>query len=45
MGDIRISNMKNGGDATPDELKKVFNDYIDYKNKGQNRSKVRFVLE
>ncbi|MEA2034483.1 MAG: DUF6079 family protein [Euryarchaeota archaeon] len=34
-----------GGAATPDELKKIFNDFVNDKIKDQDSSKVRFVLE
>ena len=44
-GEVFNALRKSGGAATPDELKKVFNDFIDDKIKGQDKSKVRFVLE
>ena len=36
---------KSGGAASPDDLKTSFNNFIDDKAKGENKSKIRFILE
>ncbi len=45
QGDIQKAMQSGGGAATPDEIKKRFDDYIDNLTKGQDPAKVRLVIE
>lgn len=45
QGDIQRAMQSGGGAATPDEIKKRFDDYIDKLTKGQDPAKVRLVIE
>lgn len=43
--DIYAALKQSGGAATPDELNKAFQDFIENKLKGHDKARVRFVLE
>jgi len=43
--DIFSALKSSGGTASPEDLKDLFNNFIDEKVKGENKSKVRFILE
>jgi predicted ATPase len=45
QGDIQKAIQSGGGAATPDEIKKRFDDYIDELTRGQDPAKVRVVIE
>jgi len=44
-GELQKAMQSGGGAATPDEIKKRFDNYIDKLTKGQDPSKVRLVIE
>jgi len=42
---LRAALLADGSPATPAEMKKRFNDYLDEQTKGKDPNKVRIVLE